>query len=69
MTTNDALNSYITALDAGRRVAFIRDISYFCGVSMTVVYNWRIGRSRIPALARGKITELIGVNIFVDVED
>lgn len=68
MTTNEALNAYIKGLPVRERMAKVRDICEYCMVTPAVVKFWRLGLTRIREVYIGKITEVLGEDIFAGVE-
>ncbi len=68
MTANEALDSYLSSLPARERIAKSRDIRDICQKSKSVLSDWRRGRTRIDIAWRDKITEALGINIFINCE-
>lgn len=51
------------------RASRITEIACGCMVTRQVVYNWMFGKTRIPALHKQKIEEVLGVSIFLEFAD
>ena len=68
MTPNEALDAYLRSLPTRVRIAKSRDIREICQKTASVLYDWRHGRSKIDIAWQAKITETIGVNIFINCE-
>lgn len=69
MTANEALDSYLKSLTSAQRFQISREICASCYIRRHIMYNWRHGLSKIPLLARDKINEIVGRNIFTNVDN
>lgn len=69
MTRNEALAKYLESLDSQKRIAKLRDIREGLDVSRFVVYYWVVGRTRINRVFFDKISEIVGVDLSVGVEE
>lgn len=66
---NLLFDQYMRSLSTSERNVVLRDICEACGVSTNVVYFWRVGRSRLKRVYMDKITEIVGKNIFSNVDN
>lgn len=70
MTASESFRAYIDGLDSRTRRLILREIRAQCdNASITVIYNWRCGKTRIRQSYRDKITSIIHEDIFADVTD
>lgn len=68
MSPNEALDSYLNSLSTTERIAKSRKIREVCRKSLYVLSDWRRGRTQIDIAWRDKITQALGVDIFVNCE-
>lgn len=68
MTTNEALDKYLSSLDRRERTAKTRDIREELGISRSVLSEWRRGRTRLHIVFLDKIGEILGVDLSADVD-
>lgn len=68
MTTNEALDKYLSSLSRRERTAKTRDIREGLGISRFVLSDWRRGRTRLHIAFLDKIGEILGIDLSVDVE-
>lgn len=68
MTANEALDNYFKTLSPKERIAKSRDIRGFCKKSLCVLSDWRRGRSAISLECQAKITDILGINLFENIE-
>lgn len=68
MTRNEALNHYLSSLSTKERIAKSRDIREKLEISLSVLCDWRRGRTPLKRVYFDKIIEIVGVdlNIYVD---
>lgn len=68
MTANEALDTYLSSLPTKVRIAKSRDIREVCRISLSVLSDWRRGRTPINIAWQSKITEAIDEDIFTNCE-
>ncbi|MBD5243156.1 MAG: hypothetical protein HDS60_03610 [Barnesiella sp.] len=64
MTTNEALDRYLSSLSHQERIAKSRDIRQMLGISQSVLSDWRRGRSMLKSVYFDKIIEVVGVDLY-----
>lgn len=68
MTTNQSLDRYLTSLQGNERIAKSRDIRAILKISRAKLSNWRRGLTPLPLVYLREISEIVGVDLLVDVE-
>jgi len=70
MTASEAFNSFVSSLEAPKRIVILREIRSQCdSATRQVIYTWRSGKTRIRPSYRDKINAIAGYNVFSDVTD
>lgn len=69
MTANEALNDYLSSLSPRERIAKSRDIRTLCKIEAWNLSDWKTGRVKISPQWQRKISEIVGENIFVNVDN
>lgn len=67
MTTNEALDKYLSSLDRHELIAKSRDIREELGITRSVLSAWRRGRTSLHPVFLDKISEIVGVDLSVNV--
>ena len=67
MTTNQSLDQYLSSLSNAERIAKSRDIRALLNISTSVLSDWRRGRTRLRTAILREISEIVGVDLLVDV--
>lgn len=67
MTTNQALDQYLSTLSRRDLIAKSRDIREELGITRDVLSNWRRGRTELRPVFLDKISEILGVNLSANV--
>ena len=67
MTTNQALDQYLSSLNRRELIAKSRDIREELGVSRAVLSNWRRGKTKLRVIFLDKISEILGVDLSANV--
>lgn len=68
MTTNKALDRYLSSLSTKERIAKSRDIRDCCEISRAILSDWRRGRTPLKRVYFDKIIEIVGVNLYAYVD-
>lgn len=68
MTTNQSLDSYLSSLPNNIRIAKSRDIREELKISKSVLSAWRTGRTPLHPIFLHEISEIVGVDLMVNVE-
>ena len=68
MTTNQSLDSYLSSLSSAERIAKSRDIRNLLKISATKLSDWRRGRTKLHPVFLREISEIVGVDLLIDVE-
>lgn len=63
MTTNEALDNYLSHLRRPELIAKSRDIRETLGITRAVLSNWRRGRTPLRQVYFDKIIETVGVDL------
>lgn len=63
-----ALRAYFDRLPRKEASALASQLAEGCKVTRYTVFNWKYGVCRIPELAKDKITEILGQQIFDSLE-
>ena len=69
MTTNQSLDHYLASLPNNVRIAKSRDIRNELKISRAVLSDWRRGRTPLHPLFLREISKIVGVDLFLDVEN
>lgn len=69
MTTNQSLDRYLTSLPNNERIAKSRDIRAILNISRAKLSNWRRGLTPLHPLFLREISEIVGVDLLLDVEN
>lgn len=69
MTANEALNNYLSSLSPRERIAKSRDIRELGNLESWNLSDWKTGRVKISPQWQRKISEIVGKNIFEDVDN
>lgn len=69
MTANEALHNYLCSLPPRERIAKSRDIRELGRIEQYQLSNWRRGRAKINPQWQRKLSEIIGEDIFADVDN
>lgn len=69
MTANEALNDYLSSLSPMERIAKSRDIRILGNIESWNLSDWKTGRVKISPQWQRKISDIVGENIFVNVEN
>ena len=67
MTTNEALDLYLSSLPSRERIAKSRDIREKLGISRAVLSDWRRGRTILRPIYFDKIIEIVGIDLNIHV--
>lgn len=67
MTTNQALDQYLSTLSRRDLIAKSRDIREELGITRDVLSNWRRGRTELWPVFLDKISEILGVDLSANV--
>lgn len=68
MTANEAFLNYMSALPPRERIAKSRDLRKLGHLENYHLTNWRRGRARINVAWQRKISEIVGADVFKDVD-
>ena len=68
MTTNQSLDRYLASLPEKVRIAKSRDIRQVLGISLSILSDWRRGRTFLRPIYLREISEIVGVDLLSDVE-
>lgn len=68
MTPNEAFDYYMSSLSPRERIAKSRDLTEIGKLEKYTISDWRRGRAKIPIAWQHKISEIVGVNVFANVE-
>lgn len=67
MTTNQALDQYLSTLSRRDLIAKSRDIREKLGITRDVLSNWRRGKTKLRLVFLDKISEILGVDLSANV--
>lgn len=68
MTTNQALDNYMSSLPNSERIAKSRDIRILLKISAAKLSDWRCGRTKLHPIFLSEISKIVGVDLMKDVE-